>query len=157
MTRSDSLAHYIEELRLDGRIDETGLKFGLSADEFEEMGIDPVSGGEVSSIFGHLIHYTQSRFLESILSTQVGLPGWGVYLSPTPYAGCVVPYRLGLRAGSDAWIIVDVRNVEKLWGPGKAHAGPPPWPGGHIEFYSSTPLDRSAVVDYGHLSSCGDL
>lgn len=132
--RSDSLAHHVDELRLKPREEPAKVLY--------EMGVDPTAGSEVASVYGFLVHYTLSMHLERILEGQVGLPGKGLYLSPTPYSGCVVPYRLGLMTGRNAWIVLDVSSVPRLWGPGTSGIGRAPWPGGGIEFFSPCPWIR---------------
>jgi hypothetical protein len=147
--RSDSLAQRVDELRLKPHDDPAKVLY--------DMGVDHLTGSEVARVYGFLIHYTLSIHLERILESEIGLRGKGLYLSPTPYAGCVAPYNLGLTTGRDAWIVVDVSTVPKLWGPGRAGVGSVPWRGGGIEFFSPVPLDKSTVVTYGTLSTCGEF
>ncbi|USY21711.1 hypothetical protein NE857_08960 [Nocardiopsis exhalans] len=154
MVRVDSLAHEIGILR-QGNLD--GDVYPGPANELWRLEEQPVSGARVHALFGPLVHYTLAEYLSVILSSQIGRDDKGVHLTPIAYAGCIAPYRLGLPGGVDAWILLDVSEVEELWGPGRARPGRPPWEGGAIEFFSQSPIGLSAMQDYGKINTCGDF
>jgi hypothetical protein len=118
-------------------------------------------GARVASRFGVLAHYTSGPGLLWVAETgAIGHPR-GTWLTPTPYAGCMVPYDLGLENPRDVCILVDVRELGDLWGPGtcrrSANFGAI-WQGGGIEFYYPGPIPlrhvRRIILS---LSPCGDL
>lgn len=158
MARSDSFAKHMDTLRLTGKIDLDGEP----AEELwrlDEDETDMVTGAQVAAVFGpNLIHYTLATHLPSIRREgQVGLEGRGLWLTPSPYAGCQAPYNLGLRSGINVCLTINIESVDALWGPGTAGQGAAPWPGGGIEFYCPHPLPTHLVTSYRLLESCGDL
>jgi hypothetical protein len=114
----------------------------------------------VADRYGLLSHYTIWQGLTLALDTgSVGGPQ-GCWLTPTPYAGCVAPYDLGLNTPRDVCLLVDVSELVQLWGPGMAAPSglhPSIWRGGALEFYSPFPIEFTRVrrVVIG-VDTCGD-
>jgi hypothetical protein len=119
------------------------------------------TGIDVAGTYGCLVHYTTTTVLQLIeASNQIGRPGGGLWLSPHPYAECMLPINLGLDDPRDVALVVDVRSVPELWGPGRAAASrrfPAHWRGGGLEFYVPQPVPlASTLVDVIRLEPCGD-
>ncbi len=91
----------------------------LPALELFRRGDPPLSGSDVANTFGCLAHYTTRDSLILIRRSGVIGPG-GCWLTPTGYPGCIVPYDLGLNTPRDICLVVDVRPLAELWGPGTA-------------------------------------
>jgi hypothetical protein len=130
----------------------------LPALELFRRGDPPLSGSDVANAFGSLAHYTTRDNLVLIRRSGFIGPG-GCWLTPTGYSGCMVPYDLGLNAPRDICLVVDVRALAALWGPGTAApsgTSGPIWRGGGIEFYSRDPIDFKHVVLLAACEGCGD-
>lgn len=147
--RSDQLARLMSAMNLPVS--------KASAVDMLRRGVGSLSGAEVADSYGLLAHYTRSDLLHLIhASGQIGHPG--LWLTPTAYSACMAPYNLGLDTPCDTCLLINVRNVEELWGPGTtpgslAHSGI--WQGGGIEFFCPQPIPLSAVVDTQMVEPCG--
>jgi hypothetical protein len=127
------------------------------AADFQKLGLPSVPGHVVADRYGLLAHYTQWRYLPLII--QAGAIRAGCWLTPTPYAQCMVPHNLGLDSPREVCLLVEVRSLATLWGPGTTPASgrfPLIWRGGGIEFYSADPVPFSAVREVIELAPCGD-
>src|SRR5713226_7739373 len=72
-----------------------------SALDLMVRGAPPVTGQQIADRYGLLTHYLAATDLATIVAqAQIGGPG-DAWLTPTPYAGCVAPYDLGLRSPRD--------------------------------------------------------
>lgn len=106
-----------------------------------------------------LLHYTSYAGVELIRATgTLGLGEHGVFLTPSLYAGCMVPANLGLRRATDRVLVVDPASLPELWGPGTAVPSDwdPLWVGGGVEFFSPAPIRLEEVLQWEELGSCGD-
>lgn len=120
----------------------------------------PVSGSEVANVYGLVAHYTTKTGLIAMRAAQfIGAPR-GCWLTPTCYAACLAPYDMGLASPRDMCLLIDVRDIDTLWGPGTS---PPSnlyhdqWWGGAIEFYTPNPISFALVVKIYEIEPCGDL
>jgi hypothetical protein len=150
--RADSLAERLDVHRLRGKM----AVDPQPSDELWRLGLPSVTGASVAETYGHLLHYTVVDFIGAITTTGVGRPGHGVWLTPSSYSACVVPYRLGLTTPRDVCVVVDVSTVPDLWGPGTARPGAAVWTGGGLEFFASGPIPPSNIVDVIGIATCGD-
>jgi hypothetical protein len=128
------------------------------ADELWRSGRPPVSGEEVANTYGLLAHYTTLDALEWIRQMDAISPR--CWLTPTTYAACMSPYDLGLNTPRDVCLLVDVRSVPQLWGPGTSRPSshfPMIWAGGAIEFFSDSPISFSNVRRAIRIEPCGDM
>lgn len=140
-----------------------------SAADMYARNAKPMSGAEVTEAYGLLVHYTRWSVLSLIAnSEEIGIRGassgtgtsGGVWLSPSVYPACMVPYNLGLESPRDVCVVLDVSRVSELWGPGtippsmKHHSI---WQGGGVEFYCPEPIPFSAptLVDVVGVEPCG--
>lgn len=123
----------------------------------------PISGQDVHAAFGLLVHYTSSRWVDAMLAADVvGRPGAGCWLTPSPHAACMAPYSLGLDSPRNIGLLIDVRSLPTLWGPGTcppSRLHPNIWRGGGIEFVcpAATPIPFSLVQDVVQIEPCGDI
>jgi len=130
-----------------------------SAHNLMLRGARPVTGRQVASRYGLLAHYLPTITLPAVVAqASLGGPG-GTWLTPTPYAGCVASYYLGLRSPRDLCMLVDVSRLAHMWGPGTAipsNLYPTIWRGGAMEFFvpGSIPLRHVRAVI--RLHTCGD-
>lgn len=116
------------------------------------------SGRTIGRRFGHLLHYTTERAAVGVVKDQqLGFSDRGLWLSPTPYAGCMASQNLGLSNPCEWVFVVDVSSLPEVWGPGVAVPGFfGAWRGGGLEFYVPQPIPFSAVLDWYRLLGCGD-
>ncbi len=137
------------------------LRYSVSPLPAEDLFLSqepPISGEEVAQIYGVLAHYTNKDVLPLIAAS--GYIRAGCWLTPTPYAACMVPYNLGLPSPRDVCLLIDVASLPELWGPGTT---PPSsthsriWTGGGIEFYSPYDIPLNAVHRIIDLEPCGDV
>jgi hypothetical protein len=115
------------------------------------------TGQEVSERYGLLFHYTSTDGLRRIDS--YGAIGRGIWLTPTGFGGCMVPYNLGLYGPKNIALLLDVASIGYLWGPGTAPSSPVHgnvWRGGGIEFYSDDVIPLSAIIQIIDIEPCGD-
>jgi len=118
-----------------------------------------VDGAVLARRHPWLLHYTTDRGRDAIRAAgSIGLSEHGVWLTPTIYAGCMVPYNLGLSTPVTAAIVIETAELVELWGPGfaapsQAHDA---WGGSGIEFYCPSPIPFSAAVDIVKIQPCGD-
>ncbi len=132
----------------------------LPATDLVFANVAPRTGDEVNDLYGPLLHYTTAPVLRLIIAAgQVGRPGAGVFLTPSPFPACIVPYELGLDSPRDVCLVVNTRRLPKLYGP--ASAGPSSharlWRGGAIEFFTPSPIPLTHVLEAVEVGTCGDL
>jgi hypothetical protein len=123
------------------------------------MGTPPVTGAEVADAFGLLSHYTTWDHLAQILNVGAIGGSHGCWLGTTPYGACVAPYNLGLASPRELCLLVDVRTLPQLWGPGTCAPSSQYrtiWRGGGIEFFSPNPLPFNLVKQVCEIFPCGD-
>ncbi len=153
LMRSDNLARLLDIRRSGGGVQP------LPAAALGQQG-NSVTGAEVAARYGHLAYYLHSRWLSSVVRLgYIGTPGRGTWLTPSPYAGCLVPYNLGLDTPRDLCLLVDVSSLSTLWGPGMAGRSsdhPDIWRGGGIEFFVPGPIDLAHVKMLVWITPCGD-
>lgn len=122
-------------------------------------GAPPIAGQLIAARYGLLAHYLSVTALPAIVAqAAIGGPG-GTWLTPTPYAGCVAPYDLGLRSPRDLCMLVDVSQLARVWGPGTAVPSilyPTTWRGGAVEFFVPGPIPLRSVRELIRLHACGD-
>ncbi len=147
--RDDSLSRALDERRWPGPVARQPSRRGLSR----------TTGRDVAARYGLVAHYMSSSVLPTAMALGwIGGPG-GTWLSPTPYAGCLVSYDLGLNTPRDLCILVDVSAFDEVWGPGTAEASTlhsTIWRGGGIEFFVPGPISIDHVREVIRLSPCGD-
>ncbi len=129
------------------------------AEDLLKLGVPPVSGAQVAANYGFLAHYTTLARLQQMMA--IGLIGGnaGCWLTPTIVAACMVPYDMGLETPRSVCLVVDVRNVPQLWGPGTAPGSRTYgaiWRGGGVEFYSPQPLSTALITRVHEIEPCGD-
>jgi hypothetical protein len=154
--RSDQLSKLLDENR-------GGLpnQHALPAAELARFGVTShsLTGTTIASAYGVLLHYTRRQFLRAIMdSGMIGRHGSGLWLTPTAYASCMVPYDLGLTGPADVALVLDPSSLGPVWGPGTAapsRSFGQLWMGAGIEFYTSVPLALTAVLDVIDLEPCG--
>lgn len=153
--RGDSLARELDRRRW-------GSLGGISpqpAIDLYRMGTPSVSGADVANVYGLLSHYTTSQRLAQMINVNLIGGGHGCWLTTTPYGACVAPYNLGLDSPRELCVLIDVRSLRQLWGPGTC---PPSyqyrniWLGGAIEFFSPTPIPFNLVRRVCEIFPCGD-
>ena len=131
----------------------------LPAEDMYKRGDQPVSGARVANAYGFLSHYTTlTRLSQMIQAGQIG-GNAGCWLTPTPLAACMAPYDMGLNTPSGVCLVIDVRDVPALWGPGTAPGSTAYraiWRGGAIEFYSPQPLSTALITRVYEIEPCGD-
>lgn len=124
-----------------------------------KRGDQPVSGAQVANAYGFLSHYTTlPRLLEMIQAGQIG-GNAGCWLTPTTLAACMAPYDMGLNTPRSVCLVINVRDVPALWGPGTAPGSTAYraiWRGGGIEFYSPQPLRTDLITRVYEIEPCGD-
>src|SRR3712207_5097219 len=103
----DTLAKLMITLRLPTR-------GAAAAADMWLRGEPPLSGAQVDDQYGRLAHYTHWDRMPFIFAS--GQLGPGSWLSPTAYSACMVPYNLGLPSPRDTCLILNVRDVDELWG-----------------------------------------
>jgi hypothetical protein len=132
----------------------------LAAEDMYRLSFPPVPGGTVARTYGLLIIYVSSQALPLIVQNQaVGRPGYGCWLTPTPYASCLAPYDLGLPSPRDFCLLVDVAGIAALWGPGTAPPSrtyPMLWKGGAVEFFAPNPIPIGTIRGAIQIMPCGD-
>ena len=130
-----------------------------SAHNLMLRGSRPLTGRQIAARFGYLAHYLSATTLPAVVAqASIGGPG-GTWLTPTPYAGCIAPYDLGLRTPRDLCMLVDVRRLARIWGPGTAVSSnlhPTIWRGGAMEFFVRGPIPIQYVRALIRLHTCGD-
>ena len=130
-----------------------------SALDLNLRGAPPIAGQQIAARYGLLAHYLSATALPAIVAqASIGGPG-GTWLTPTPYAGCVAPYDLGLRSPRDLCMLVDVSQLARVWGPGTAVPSilyPTTWRGGAVEFFVPGPIPLQSVRELIGLHACGD-
>lgn len=144
------------------RFDEGRWPQAVPADSAHDLmlrRVRPVAGRQVASRYGLLAHYLAATTLPAVVAqAALGGPG-GTWLTPTPYAGCVAPYDLGLRSPRDLCMLVDVSRLARMWGPGTAipsNLFPTIWRGGAMEFFVPGPVPLQYVRAVIRLHTCGD-
>ena len=119
-----------------------------------------IPGHQVADTYGLLAHYTTWEALEWMLASNKIGGETGCWLTPTPYAACMVPYALGLNTPRTVCLLVDVRSVRTLRGPGTSPPSgrhPTIWRGGGIEFFSPDPVPFDCVRRVIEIRPCGDM
>ena len=145
--RDDNLAKVLDEQR------------GLSVSPLPANQNRQVSGQTVADTYGLLAHYTTWEALAWMLETGSIGGDAGCWLTPTPYAACMAPYTLGLNSPRAVCLLVDVRHLPALWGPGTSPPSgryPTIWLGGGIEFLSPGPVPFEHVQRVIEIRPCGD-
>lgn len=151
--RANSLTKQFDRARWPGAVPPD------SALDLMVRGARPVTGRQIASRYGLLAHYLPSTALPAIVAqASIGGPG-GTWLTPTPYAGCVGAYDLGLRSPRDLCMLVDVSPIRHMWGPGTAipsNLYPTIWTGGAVEFFVPDSIPLRLVHAVIRLHACGD-
>jgi hypothetical protein len=156
MVRQNRLGRVVDERRWGNPV------ATLPAEDMYKRGDQPVTGAQIANAYGQfLLHYTTLiRLAQMVQAGQIGGDA-GCWLTPTTLAACMAPYDLGLNTPRSVCLVIDVRNVPALWGPGtvpgsKAHRAI--WSGGGIEFYSppTQPLSTALITRVHEIEPCGD-
>jgi len=146
--RDDNLAKALDERR------------GLSVQPLPADQMVPIPGHQVADTYGLLAHYTTWEALRWMLESESIGGDAGCWLTPTPYAACMAPYTLGLNTPRTVCLLVDVRQVSALHGPGTSPPSgryPTIWLGGGIEFFSPHPIPFNYVRRVFEIRPCGDM
>lgn len=73
-------------------------------------------GEEAAREYGLMLHYASAVYAGLIRdSGAVGVLGFGAWLTPTAYAGCMAPPDLGLNTPRDLVLVLDVACVSEIW------------------------------------------
>jgi len=100
--------------------------------------------------FGLLAHYTTFEAWSLIRdSGSLGLPGRGIYLTPTGQPAWLATPDLGLARPVELCLIVESEGLSGVFGPGVAVPSPrfpEQWRGGGIEFFVADPIPLSRIV-----------
>ena len=153
MPRQNRLARTVDARRWGQQV------FRLPAEDLYKRGYPPASGTQVANAYGYLAHYTTLPRLSQLLQAgQIGGSA-GCWLTPSELAACMVPYDLGLNTPRDVCLLIDVRGVTDLWGPGTipgSTAYRSIWRGGGIEFYVPQPLNTAVIRQVVPIEPCRD-
>jgi hypothetical protein len=145
--RDDNLAKTLDKWR------------GLTVQPLPADQLPPIAGHKVADTYGLLAHYTTWEALGWMLKFGNIGGDIGCWLTPTPYAACMVSYTLGLNTPRTVCLIVDVCEVSTLQGPGTSPPSgryPTIWLGGGIEFFSPHPIPFKYVKRVIEIRPCGD-
>jgi hypothetical protein len=119
-----------------------------------------LAGSAVATAYGLLAMYTTATRLTTFLGVgALGNPAYGCWLTPEAHSACMASPNLGINHPADFCILVDVRSIPAIWGPGTSRPSgnfTGTWRGGAIEFFVPQPIDVTLITSVSTVEPCGD-